>query len=165
MNCILCNIESLCSVDSLFNCFQNSHSFADINTSDKHDLQLIIDRDVKKYNFALDKSNTRMIMTTLDLYLINNIHKNPKLPPLFKTLNTKGKKLDDVLHPQMVPFYRNVILSTIQEKTVVRLHIILNKIHILLSCIPVFDNNNTIVAITLLETPYTNIEQLFNDSG
>lgn len=161
MNFMLC--QSIFNIESLLKCFSNGGG-GDINTSDKHDLQLIIDRDVKKYNFALDKSQTRMLMTTLDLHMLNNVQKNPVLPPLFKTLQTKGKKLDDVLHPQMVPFYKNVILSTLQEKTIIRLHIILNKVHILLSSVPVFDNNNTVVAITLLETPYTNIEQLFSDS-
>lgn len=162
MNFMLC--QSIFNIESLLKCFSNG-SREDINISDKHDLQLIIDRDTKKYNFALDKSQTRMIMTTLDLHMLNNVQRNTILPPLFKTLQTKGKKLDDVLHPQIVPFYKNVILSTLQEKTIIRLHVILNKVHILLSSIPVFDNNNAIVSITLLETPYTNIEQLFSDSG
>jgi hypothetical protein len=119
----------------------------------------VIDRNTSIYPFALDKCHTRISIVGTNLVYLNNAPiRSTILPSIFKGQKTLGRHLDDVVHPQVSPFYKDLVISTLSEKAIIKLHIILNSDHILLTSMPIFDKNNKIIAITLLETPYTSVQ-------
>jgi hypothetical protein len=93
------------------------------------------------------------------LEFLNNISRFKEVPQIFLTAETKGKVIDDVMHPLAIPFYKHVVVLTMNEKQAIRLHIVLNEVHLLITSLPVFDKNNKIIAVTLLETPFTSVQE------
>jgi hypothetical protein len=142
------------NLESLFQCFYNKNKENDTITGK---FSLVIDKRISTYPYALKQESTRVSMVDKKTKYLNIPNSNQSLPAIFVTKQIKGKLLKDVIHPDVAPFYKNLILSTFQERNIVKLHIVLNNIHILLTTYPVLDNKKKIIGCTLLETPFLDI--------
>jgi hypothetical protein len=144
------------NLDSLFQCFYSRNKEKDTPIGK---FSLVIDKRIGTYQYALSQDNTRVSLVDNKINYLNtpNINTNVLLPAIFITKQIKGRSLQDVIHPDVAPFYKNLILSTFQERSIVKLHIVLNNIHILLTTYPILDNKKKIIGCTLLETPFLDI--------
>ena len=152
MNIQLCG--SLINVDTLFKCIGNK-----TNDADKRNVfSLVIDKRIKDYTFDIKFNDSRVSMLDYQLRYLNMPNLCTSLPAIFITKNVRGKLMVDVIHPDVASFYKNLISSCIQERSVVKLHIIMNRVHILLTTYPIFDNKNKIIiGCTLMETPFSEV--------
>jgi len=153
MNFMLC--QNVFNLESLFQCFGGGKE----QNEKKKDFTLVIDRKIASYPYSLDKLNARVSLIDLDLKYINDAQTGKVLPPIFLKKHTKGESISTVIHPSVLPFYKNLLISTFNERSTIKLHIILNNIHILISTIPVYDHQNKLIAVTLFETPYNDVEE------
>ena len=120
--------------------------------------KLVIDRRIKDYPYVLDIGSSRFSIVDVHMKYVNtpNLTKS-KLPPIFTTSNTKGKNLVDVIHPEVSAFYKDLLISCFQDKSIVKLHVVLNNVHILLTAYPVTDNRNNVIAGTIVETAFLDV--------
>lgn len=152
MNFMLC--QSFLNVDTLFKCFQPSQN----SVREDDQLKLEIDKSRMNHPYALDKHHSRITHINSNLEFLNNVQRFKEVPGIFLHPKTKGRQLEEVLHPLVVPFYKNIAISTLNEKQMIKLHIVLNGTHLLITSLPIFDKNNKIIAVTLIETPYTSVQ-------
>jgi hypothetical protein len=144
------------SFDSLFQCFYNKKN--DLPKRNMGEFTLVIDKRISNYPYALKQEYTRISLLDIHTKYLNSPETIASaLPPVFIKKRIKGNFMSDVIHPDVAPFYKNLVLSTIQESNVVKLHIVLNDVHILLTAYPILDNKRKIIGCTLLETPYLNV--------
>jgi hypothetical protein len=149
------------NVDTIFKCFQSKTN--DVEKNDK--FTLVIEKQGKlDYPYTLDSDETRVSLVDLKNVYLNNPNFNTTLPPIFVSKNIKGNSLEDVVHEQIAPFYKNLISSSIQENRVLKLRVILNGVRVLLATYPIHDNKYKVIGCTLLETPYINIPNYENVS-
>jgi hypothetical protein len=146
--------QNLFNVESFFKCFQPSAN--SVNQDDG--ITLEIDKTRSYSHYAIDKRHTRISNLNQSLEFLNDISRFREIPPIFLTQNTRGREIDDVMHPLAIPFYKNIIISTMNEKQTIRLQIVLNGVHLLITSLPIFDKNNKLIAVTILETPFTNVQ-------
>lgn len=147
--------QNLFNVEALFKCFQPSEN----SVNPEKEITLEIDKTRAYRPYAIDKRHTRMCNLNPSLEFLNDISRFKEIPPIFLTQNTRGREIDDVMHPLAIPFYKNIIISTMNEKQTIRLQIVLNGVHLLITSLPIFDNNNKLIAVTILETPFTNVQE------
>lgn len=145
------------AVDSLCKCVF-TQSDPDSNPNKTNVFKLVIDRRIKDYPYLLDIANSRFSIIDTQLNYINtpDLTKS-KLPPIFTTNQIQGKSLMDVLHPEVSVFYKDLLISCFQDKAIVKLHVVLNNAHILLTAYPVTDNRNTVMAGTIVETAFLDV--------
>lgn len=156
MNFQLC--QNFVSVDKLVECFTGTSNLEnDMDVRKSLNFSLVIDKRISSYPYSLVSEDARISLVDLNIKYLNTPNLNTSLPAIFTTRKIKGRFLVDVIHPTVSSFYKNLMVSTFQERSVVRLHIILNNVHILLTTYPFFDNKNKVKGCTLVEIPFSNI--------
>lgn len=153
MNISLCT--NFLSFESLFSCFFQSSK--EKSTHGVKIFRLTIDRRVSTYHFDLDTDHTRVSILDVATKYLNNPNLGTRLPGIFRTPHIRNRTLVEVMHQDIAAFYKNIILATIQDRTTVKLHIVLNDVHILITSYPIFDNKKKIIGCTLLEIPYMSV--------
>jgi hypothetical protein len=146
---------NILGIESLFSCIINTQKQETEKNSNI--FSLVIDKRISSYPFNIEENESRISIVDKNLKYLNTPKMLSSLPAIFLSKNIKGKQLMDVLHPEVAPFYRNLLLSSFQEKSIIKLHIILNSKHILLTTYPLIDNRNKIIAYTLVELPFTDV--------
>jgi hypothetical protein len=153
MNFAICN--SFCSTDALFQCFFSNNKN---NVVETQKFTLIVDKRLSTYPFDLYLERARVTVIDTNYEYLCNYNITKTLPPLFICKNIKGKRIEDAIHEDVVTFYKNIVKTTYEKNKAISLHVILNGKHILLITHPMYDNRNKIMACTLIEIPYSNIE-------
>ena len=151
---------NIVNIESLVSCLTGSgQGEVTPNNNSNNIFNLIIDKRGKQFPYKLDLSNMRMTLISTDLSYISDYKKNIRIPLIFIRKKIKGCKMKECLHHEIYPFYKSIVVSCINEKEQIKLHVELNQVHILLSTIPVFDNVGNVIAITFVETPYQHVEE------
>jgi hypothetical protein len=154
MNIQLCGSLFNLDVNSLCGCFGESKTGQEQTVNA---FTLVIDKRISNYPFVLDTENNRVSILDATMRFLNNPNFDTKLPPIFTTRTIVGKPLSEVIHEDIAPFYQNFVSSTFQEKTNLKLHVILNGTHILLTTYPYFDNKSKMIGCTLTEIPFLKV--------
>jgi hypothetical protein len=155
MQFMLCG--NFMNLESLFQCFYSKPK--EQISKRNGQFSLVIDKRLSTYPYALKQDNTRVSIVDNKTNYLNTPTFETILPPIFVRKNIKGELLEDVIHSDVAPFYKNLILSTFQERCIVKLHIILNDVHILLTAYPIYDNKKKVICCTLTETPFLDVTE------
>lgn len=160
-------IESCFSTESIFNINLNFNMGGSNENKDvkKNIFKLVIAKS-DNFNYELNLDNSRITQYDTQLKFINNVPELVKtsiLPPIYVKKIQMGKTISEVVHNDISTFYKNFVKSVIDHKNSLKLHIILNDIHILIIGIPILDNIDNIVFCVLYEIPYKETEN-FNAS-
>ena len=157
MNFQLCG--SFISVESLFKCF-SPESREGNSTNPSSNFSLVIDRNIKEYPSDLLFPQSRISVVDTEFRFLNTPNFNTCLPKIFLTQSVKNELFTDVVHPEVAKFYKNLIASAIAERDIVKLHIVLNTDHVLLTVYPLFDNmHKKIIGCTLIESPFLKVSR------
>jgi hypothetical protein len=153
MNISLCT--NFISFDSLFSCFYDKAAKPTKYSDEGSIYTLSLDKRITSYEYELDTDQTRTSIFDMACIYINNPVLSTSLPHIFKTTNIKGCHLMQVIHEEIAPFYNSIVMTTTKDKAEMKIHIVLNSMHILITCYPIYDNKNKVIGCTLLEIPFT----------
>lgn len=156
MQFMLCG--NFLNFDKICQCFFNKNKEKDSSKPNIGQYSLVIDKRLSTYSYALKQEQTRISLVDLKTAYINTPNLNTLLPPIFITKSIKGKLLQDVIHSDVAIFYKNLVLSTFHERDSVKLHVVLNEVHMLIMTYPILDNKKNIIGCSLLETPFLDVE-------
>lgn len=159
-------IESCFSTESIFNINLNFNmGTSNENKEVKKNIfkLVIVKSDV--FNYELNLENSRITQFDTQLRFVNNapeLVKTSILPPIYIKKTQIGKTISEVIHNDISTFYKNFVKSVIDHKNSLKLHIILNDIHILIIGIPIVDNRDNIIFCILYEIPYKETENFLD---
>lgn len=163
MQFMLCG--NFLNLETLFKCLGTKSSDASSSHRFDNSFSLVIDKRISTYPYALKLDHTRVSLVDMKTRFLNTPNKNTILPHIFTHKRTKGMFMHEAIHPDVAPFYKNLILSTLEEQSIIKLHIVLNDIHVLLTTYPILDNKKKIIGCTLLEIPYLDVADMSEMKG
>lgn len=159
-------IESCFSTESIFNINLNFNMGGSENKDVKKNIFKLVIAKSDNFNYELNLDNSRITQYDTQLKFIYNVPellKTSILPPIYVKKTQMGKTISEVIHNDISTFYKNFVKSVIDHKNSLKLHIILNDIHILVIGTPIFDNIDNTIFCLLYEIPYKETEN-FNVS-
>lgn len=159
-------LESCISTESLFNVNLNFNfgNSGDNKEVKKNTFKLVIVKN-DKFNYDLCLDGVRVSVYTPELKFAHNVpesSKNSVLPAIYIKKTQINRHISEIIHGDISTFYKNFIKSVVDHKNSLKIHIILNDVHVLMIGTPIFDNVEQIVFCQLFEIPYTSTET-FNE--
>jgi hypothetical protein len=149
--------ETLCATESLFNinlnCFLNGGSSNNDVKNSEFSLSIVKNAE-NDGDFELNFINSRVTIFDNRLQFVSEPTQSIILPSIYIKKGMKSKNISDVIHNDISTFYKTFVKSIIDSKRSLKIHVVLNKMHILLVGTPLFDNIENVIGCHLIEIPY-----------